>query len=71
MASTVPPGRGPLCIDVQALRAWLRSACPSGTKAILPSKVPQNYLSAYEGVSRGVRKAWLVMLKSKNRFDTG
>ena len=30
-----PSGTGPLCIDTQALRAWLRSACPSGTKAIL------------------------------------
>ncbi|HSZ78523.1 MAG TPA: hypothetical protein VK775_14050 [Chthoniobacterales bacterium] len=27
-----PSGTG-LCIDTQALRAWLRSACPSGTKA--------------------------------------
>jgi hypothetical protein len=27
-----------LCIATQALRAWLRSACPSGTKAIRPSK---------------------------------
>jgi hypothetical protein len=38
MTSTVPPGRGPRCIDIQALRAWLLSACPSGTKAILPLK---------------------------------
>ena len=29
---------GPLCIGSQALRAWLLSACPSGTKAIRPSK---------------------------------
>jgi hypothetical protein len=36
--STVPPGRGPLYTATQALRAWLRSACPSGTKAIRPSK---------------------------------
>ena len=26
-----------LCIAIQALRAWLLSACPSGTKAIHPS----------------------------------
>jgi hypothetical protein len=37
MTSTVPPGRGPLCITTQALRAWLLSACP-GTKAIRPSE---------------------------------
>jgi hypothetical protein len=35
----------------QALRAWLLSACPSGTKAIHPSK-PHNYLSAYGGARR-------------------
>src|SRR6202021_2240295 len=29
---------GPLCIATQALRAWLLSACPSGAKAIRPSK---------------------------------
>ena len=33
-----PSGTGPFCIDIQALRAWLRSACPSGTKAIRLSK---------------------------------
>jgi hypothetical protein len=33
-----PSGTGPLCIVTQALCAWLRSACPSGTKAIHPSK---------------------------------
>jgi hypothetical protein len=33
MTSTVLPGRGPLWIATQALRAWLLSACPSGTKA--------------------------------------
>ena len=33
-----PSGTGPLCIDTQALRAWLLSVCPSGTKAIRPSK---------------------------------
>jgi hypothetical protein len=27
-----PSGTGALCIATQALRAWLRSACPSGTK---------------------------------------
>ncbi len=31
----------------EALRAWLLSACPSGTKAILPFEAPQDYLSAY------------------------
>jgi hypothetical protein len=33
-----PSGTGALCIATQALRAWLLSACPSGTKAIRPSK---------------------------------
>ena len=33
-----PSGTGPLCIATQALRAWLLAACPSGTKAIHPSK---------------------------------
>src|SRR5271165_7225105 len=32
-----PSGTGPLCIATQALRAWLLSACPSGTKATHPS----------------------------------
>jgi hypothetical protein len=36
--STVPPGTGALCVATQALRAWLLSASPSGTKAIRPSK---------------------------------
>jgi hypothetical protein len=31
---------GALCIATQALRAWLRSCCPSGTKTIRPSKGP-------------------------------
>ena len=31
-------GTGSLCIATQALHAWLLSACPSGTKAIRPSK---------------------------------
>ena len=31
-------GTGSLCIATQALRAWLLSACPSGTNAIRPSK---------------------------------
>jgi hypothetical protein len=31
-------GTGPLCIAMQARGAWLLSACPSGTKTILPSK---------------------------------
>jgi hypothetical protein len=38
MTSTVPPGRGSFCITTQALRAWLLSCCPSGTKSIRPSK---------------------------------
>jgi hypothetical protein len=38
MTSTVPPGPGGSLHRYQALRAWLRSACPSGTKAIRPSK---------------------------------
>jgi hypothetical protein len=38
MTSTVPPGRRPLCIAIQALRTWLLSACRSGTKGIFPSK---------------------------------
>jgi hypothetical protein len=33
-----PSGTGPLCIATQALRTWLLSACPSGTKAV---EVPQ------------------------------
>jgi hypothetical protein len=33
-----PSGTGALCIATQALRAWLLSPCPSGTKAIRPSK---------------------------------
>ena len=33
-----PSGTEPLCIAPQALRAWLLSACPSGTKAIRPSR---------------------------------
>src|ERR1700760_4790716 len=33
-----PSGTGSLYIATQALRAWLRSACPSGTKALRPSK---------------------------------
>jgi hypothetical protein len=33
-----PSGTRPLWIATQALRAWLLSACPSGTKAIRPSK---------------------------------
>src|ERR1700726_562900 len=32
-----PSGTGALCIATQALRAWLLSACPSGTKAIRPA----------------------------------
>src|SRR5271163_3869187 len=31
-----PSGTGPFCIDTQALRAWLRSACPSGTRHEVP-----------------------------------
>src|ERR1700722_5856287 len=38
MPSTGPSGTGSLCISTQALRAWLQSACPSGTKAIRPSQ---------------------------------
>jgi hypothetical protein len=35
---TRPPLRdGALCIATQALRAWLVSVCPSGTKAVRPS----------------------------------
>jgi len=39
MTSTVPPGQGPLRITTQALRAWLLSGCPAGTKAIRPSMI--------------------------------
>ena len=38
MTSTVPSGTKPLSIATQALRAWLLSARPSGTKAIRLSK---------------------------------
>jgi hypothetical protein len=31
-----PSGTRPVCIANQALRAWLQSTCPSGTKAIRP-----------------------------------
>jgi hypothetical protein len=47
MASTVPPGRGLLCITTQALRAWLLSTCPSGTKALLPSNRLTNILAPH------------------------
>ena len=43
--SAVPPGDWALCIATQALRAWLLSACPSGTKAIRPSKGPRTKLA--------------------------
>jgi hypothetical protein len=33
-----PTGTVPLTHVPQALRGWLRSACPSGTKAIRPTK---------------------------------
>jgi hypothetical protein len=46
-----PSGTGPLYIVAQALRAWLLSACPSGTKAIRPSKGLA--LSALECDGRG------------------
>jgi hypothetical protein len=38
MTSTVPPGRGLSASLIQALRACVLSACPSGTEAIRPSK---------------------------------
>jgi hypothetical protein len=38
MTSTVHPGRGLSASLPRALRAWLLSACPSGTQAIRPSK---------------------------------
>jgi hypothetical protein len=34
MTSTVSPGRSRFTSIPEALRAWLRSACPSETKAI-------------------------------------
>ena len=34
ITSTVPPGRSRFTSIPEALRAWLLSACPSGTKAI-------------------------------------
>jgi hypothetical protein len=36
-----PSGTGPLCIANQALRAWLLSACPSGTKPFFHRKAIQ------------------------------
>jgi hypothetical protein len=46
-----PSGTGPLCIATQALRAWLRSACPSGTKAIRPSKRQTIILALMWGIN--------------------
>jgi hypothetical protein len=40
-----PSGTGPLYIATQALRTWLLSACPSGTKASI--EATHIYLSAY------------------------
>jgi hypothetical protein len=54
-SAPVRKGLSPFCWCVlsgaptQALRAWLLSACPSGTKAI---EAPPNYLSAYAPVRR-------------------
>jgi hypothetical protein len=44
-----PFGTGPLCISTQALRAWLLSGCPSGTKTIRPSpnKLSEDVLLGY------------------------
>src|SRR5271165_4386675 len=39
MTSAVPPGRGSFCIATQALRTWLLSRCPSGTKYIHPPRL--------------------------------
>jgi hypothetical protein len=44
MTSTGPSGTGCFCIGIQALRTWLLSRCPSGTKYIHP---PRLCLSAY------------------------
>jgi hypothetical protein len=49
MTSTVPPGQASLH-PTQALRAWLLSARPSGTKAICRS-TPHNYLRLMGGNS--------------------
>ena len=46
------PGRNPLCIGSQALRAWLRSARPSGTKPF-PSK-GHTIILAFMGCNPGL-----------------
>jgi hypothetical protein len=70
MASTVPPGREPLCIGTQALRAWLLSASPSGTKAILPS-TRLRIILALMGATQGEPWAKLSALRgSSGPYDS-
>ena len=47
MTSTVPPGRSRFTSIPEALRAWLLSACPSGTKAIQFLTSPRDDLWVY------------------------
>jgi hypothetical protein len=65
MTSAVPPGLGSLYIASQALRAWLRSACSSGTKASRPSKGVREKaaLSRALGLGRG---HYLIVLTIKD-----
>jgi hypothetical protein len=42
-----PSGTGPLCTATQALRAWLRSACPSGTGGLTTS-LPRHLVPGYD-----------------------
>jgi hypothetical protein len=47
-----PSGTGPLCIDTQALRTWLLSACPSGTKAIEVPQIILALMRVYPGLAQ-------------------
>ena len=55
-----PSGTGPLYVDTQALRAWLLSTCPSGTKS---HSVPLRTIQPWEAtliiihIGQGLR--WL------------
>jgi hypothetical protein len=46
MTSTVPPGRGPLCIASQALRGLATISLSLRDKSHTPIEAPQDYLSA-------------------------
>jgi hypothetical protein len=42
-----PSGTGSLCTDTQALRAWLLSGSPSGTKTIRDLRIDWHFASAF------------------------